>query len=269
VYLGNPLLPINITALSAAETIKKKLEAKNWQEYELGPLKLNLLPYFLYNYYYYVEDNSDGKKTVKNTVNGVLALDGHAIEIREDLVELLKHNWKKTASEVPRGEFYEKWCNIEKREQDKVLQLSTAEYFGVPEGNVFVSNARKMMVPFYKTTVVLEEINYPLVVNAIDGSVEGIKEIPERQKGYLEITKETVNELKHPSAWIKYSKEALTEGTGTLLGKNSAPKEKKTSSKKKGEGIDLSFLDSKWILVLLMLLGLLLIFAGLFRVKPF
>ncbi|MFA5931051.1 MAG: hypothetical protein WC821_01940 [archaeon] len=281
-YLGNPLLPINITAQAAAELIKKELEEKYWSEYEQKSFMLDLVPYFLFNYHYYLENEGDGKHTIKSAVHGLLAIDGHNIVVREDLVKLLKHNWKKATPEIPRGEFHENWNNIEKREQDEVLQLKTAEHFGVPKTNVVISSAKKMLVPFYSIKLLINEEEYWITINALDGTVQGLKEIPERKKGYRELTKETISDLKKPSAWIKYSKEAITEGIGAFGGKKGGEGESKHSeeykhsddgkeplNKKVSSSLNLSFLDSKLILILIMILGLLLIFMGLFRIKPF
>lgn len=273
-YLGNPLLPINITAQAAADTIKKKLEEKYWHEYEQKSFMLDLMPFFLFNYHYYLENEGDGKRTIKSAVHGLLAIDGHEIVVREDLVELLKHNWKKATPEIPRGEFHEKWNNIEKREQDEVLQMKTAEHFGVPKQNVVISSAKKMLVPFYTIKLLINEEEYWVSINALDGTISGMKEIPERKKGYKELTNETINDLKHPSSWIKYSKEAITEGFSAFSGKKSGEDESKSQekeplAKKVSSSLNLSFLDSKLILILIMILGLLLIFMGLFRIKPF
>ncbi len=266
-YLGNPLLPINITVLGAEESVRKKLDQKNWHEFELKPIKLILVPYFLYNYHYFVEGTGDGKKTVKSTVHGILAVDGHDIEIREELVELLKTTWKKAIAEVPRGQFDEKWCNIEKKEQEEVLQLKTAEWFEVPKQNVVISSPKKFFVPFYKTGVKIENKEYPLIINAIDGAIEGMKEIPEREKGYLEITRETVSELKHPKNWIKYSREAFEEGTTKIVDAARGEKEKPASVTKKIVGPNFSWLDSKPIWLLIIILALLLILIGIFRIR--
>jgi hypothetical protein len=239
---------------------------KNWHEFELKPIKLILVPYFLFNYHYFIEDSGDGKKTVKSTVHGILAIDGHDIEVREDLVELLKVTWKKAIAEVPRGQFDEKWCNIEKKEQEEVIQLKTAEWFEVPKQNVVISSPRKFFVPFYKTSVIVEEKEYSIIVNAIDGALQGVKEIPEREKGYIELTRETVSELKHPSNWIKYSREALEEGTTKIVDAARGGKEKPLDSKKKSKGWDFSWLDSKPIWLMIIILALLLIFIGIFRI---
>jgi hypothetical protein len=260
-------LPINTTAASAADAIKKKLQSKNWQEYELKPIKLNLMPYFLFNYHYFIEEEISGKKTVKRTVTGILAIDGHEVKVREDLVELLKHNWKKSTSEMPRGEFKEKYNNIDKREQDEVLQMKTAEYFGIPKPNVVVSSPKKLLLPLYKTSVIVAGKEYPIIINAIDGSISGLKEVPEREKGYIEITKETIRELKKPSSWLRYSKEAILESFHGVEKSVSGEGAKKTD-KKDSVGIDLSFLNSKIVLLIIMLLGIILIIMGIFRIKP-
>ena len=271
-YLGNPLLPINVTAESAQESLKKKLTQKNWHEVELAKIKLDLVPYFLFNYHYFIDNGGDGKSTIKSTVHGTLAIDGHDIAVREDMTDLIKYNWKKSVPEVPRGEFDEKWCNIEKKEQDEVLQLTTAEHFEIPKQNLVISAARKFFVPLYKTSVKLEGKEYPFIINAIDGTISGIKEVPVREKGYLEITKETVRELKSPKAWVKYSKEALTEGSATLFLGNSLKKskDKSASDTKKSsstKSLDLSWLDSKPVWLLIILLAILLIIMGLLRLK--
>ncbi|VVB76243.1 Uncharacterised protein [uncultured archaeon] len=266
-YLGNPLLPINFTSAGAADSVKKELSKRNWREIELKPLRLDLVPYFLFNYHYFIEAESNGHKVVKKSIDGILAVDGHNVSIREDLVELLKSNWKKAASGTPKGAFDEKWCNIEKKDQEEVLKMKTAEHFEVPKGNVVISSARKMFLPLYKTSVSLGGKEYKLIINGVDGAIEGIDAVPDREKGYLELTSETINDLKTPANWGKYAKEIVGGGI------SAKPKEKKFSAQasaqntKSSKGVDLSFLDSKLVFVLIMLLALFLIFLGMFRIK--
>jgi hypothetical protein len=262
--LGNPLLPINFTLASAADAVKKELSKRHWKEFELKPLKLDLVPYFLFNYHYFIEAESNGHKVVKKSIDGILAVDGHDVSIREDLVELLKNNWKKAGSGTPKGAFDEKWCNIEKKDQEEVLKVKTAEHFEVPKGNVVISSARKMFLPLYKTSVSLGGKEYKLTINGVDGAIEGIEIVPNREKGYLEITSETINDLKTPANWGRYAKEIAGGGVSikTKDWKFSIAKETKSS-----KGIDLSFLNSKWVFILIMLFALFLIFLGIFRVK--
>jgi len=265
--LGNPLLPINVTAPSAADLIKKELEKRNWHEYELKPLKLFIVPYFLFNYHYFIEDSIDTKRTIKKAIHGILAVDGHKIVVREDYVELIKHSWKKSSPELPKGEFNEKWCNIDKREQDEVLKLKTAEYFNVPKINIVVSSAKKFFLPIYKTSVIAGKKEYPLTINAIDGNIEGISAVPNREKGYIEITRETINELKIPSNWLKYTKEILWASATSVY--STSKSHKRGHGNSKNIYSRLSFFESKAFLILLMILAVILIIAGYFRITLF
>lgn len=271
-YLGNPLLPIKISSSKAEELVIKELNKRNWVEFDLAPLKLTLVPYFLFNYHYYIESDNEGKNTIKSTVHGILAIDGHEIKLRPDLVDLLKHNWKNTMQEVPRGEFSEKYCNIDKKDQIEVLKLKTAQHFNVSKQNVVVSDSRKLLVPFYRTTVKINQGNYKLNINAIEAFIEGIKEVPNRQKGYLEVTKETINELKTPSNWIKYSKEVVEETISFMTNpKKNSNQNNSTSTKfkKNNKQISLEVFESRGVLLLIILLAILLIIASIFRIKFF
>jgi len=270
-YLGNPLLPIKFTPAEAVEKINKEIKKKNWYEYELTPLKLTLVPYFLFNYHYYIENDNEGKNVIKSTVHGILAVDGHDIKVRTDLVDILKHNWKNTVQEVPRGEFSERYCNIDKKDQNEVLQLKTAQYFNVPKANVVVSEPRKLLLPEYWTVAKLNEKKYDITFNSVDGSLSGIKELPERQKGYMEITKETFNELKNPKSWFMYSAQVIEEVIALFL--HPSQKHNKNHSNSSSINtkpkVNLSIFESRGILILIILLAVLLIIASIFKIKFF
>lgn len=272
-YLGNPLLPIKISSTDAENLIVKEINKKNWVDFELNQLKLNLVPYFLFNYHYYLESDNDNKNVIKSTVHGILSIDGHEIKVRPDFVDLLKYNWKHTIQEVPRGEFIEKYCNIDKKDQLEVLKLKTAQYFNVSKQNVVISDSKRILIPFYRTTLKVGGNTYKISVNSVDGRIEGIKEIPQRQKGYLEITKETINELKTPSNWIKYSKEVIEEIFSFVIKpkKNNSQKNKANNSfsKQNNKKINLEIFESRGFLILIILLAILLIIASIFRIKFF
>lgn len=267
-YLGNPLLPIKITTAQAAEKITNEIKKKNWYDFELAQMKLTLVPYFLFNYHYYIENDNEGKNVIKSTVHGILAVDGHDIVVRTDLVDLLKHNWKNSIQEVPRGDFFERYCNIDKKDQNEVLQLKTAQFFNVPKSNVVVSEPRKLLLPEYWTVLKVNNKSYNLTINCVDGTISGLKEIPERQKGYAEITKETLTELKNPKNWIKYSAEVITETFAFILHPRKSSN-KKTPPTTQGSKVNLSIFESRGILLLIILLAILLIIASIFRIKFF
>ena len=105
------------------------------------------------------------------------------------------------------------------------------------------------------------------MINAVDGSNEGLSKIPFRENGYVEITKETINELKTPSNWLRYSKSALLKLVASI---SNTYLKRKNNNKDHTSGKNfLSFFDSKNFLILLMILGVILIIIGIFRIRIF
>lgn len=264
-YLGSPLLPITISAQKATQDLKEALEKKNWIDFEIVKETLILVPYFLYNYHYYVEQHKEGAQIIKEAFDGVLAIDGHSIKIEEDKVDLIKYSWNKAGQITPKETFDEKWNNIDKKEQHEIIKLKTAEYFDVPKSNVIVTAIRKVLVPFYVFKVTVGDAEFKVQKNAVDGAFYGLKEIPMREKSTIEITRETINELKDPKAWIKYTKEMMG---GTLTAGKKAVSASKNNKSNKTETakqtIDFSFFAKPEILIIIMLLALLLIYLALF-----
>jgi len=264
-YLGSPLLPMNVSLQKATQDLKELLAKKFWNEVEVTHEMLILVPYFLFNYHYYVEKEEEGTQKIKKAVDGVLAIDGHSIKVEENMTDLIKYSWKKAQQNIPKMEFDEKWNNIDKKEQYEIVKLKTAEYFDVPKQNVIITSIRKVLVPFYSFKIVCDEEEYRVKMNVIDGTFYGMEEVPAREKGALELTKETLLDLKKPSKWVSYSKEmvsgAASAGKKAVRG-GSEKISKKDSSQ--GQGIDISFFARPEILVIIMLLALLLIYLALF-----
>jgi hypothetical protein len=261
-YLTNPLLPINVSQQKAVQDVKEALEKKQWHDFDLGKPTLILVPYFLYNYHYYVEQSSADNNLIKETFDGILTINGHAIKIEEEFRDLVKYNWKKGSQTTPKGEFDEKWNNIDKKQQNEIIRLKTAEYFDVPKSNVIITSVRKVLVPSYLFMVKLGEEEYELRLNAVDEKVWGIKDVPEREKGMAEITRETIAELKKPSSWLKYTKEMVSDAIKDFKSTPSAVK--KVSKPVKVPQLGIDFFARKEVLLLIMLLALLLIYLTLF-----
>ncbi|MEK6958636.1 MAG: hypothetical protein AABW59_01180 [archaeon] len=261
----------------AEKEIREALNEKNWHDYKLAPLRLNLVPYFFFNYHYYLEEEKAGHRVIKHSVDGLLSINGHKITVDPDNVELIKSNLKKALSEAPNSDYDVKWNNIEKKEQDDVIKLKTAQFFGVPKENVVISNPKKIFMPFYVTQVTIkkekkEEDEYGITYNALSKDMGGLENIPLREKSAVEITRETLRDLKSPEKWLEYSAGVLLE-TGDAVKKamikegpssKEEVREKKPSLLSKAK-IDFSFFDSRIILLIIMVLAAILIYLALFR----
>lgn len=265
-YLSSPLLPINASIPKINQQIKEALSKKDWREIEIEKPVLILVPYFLYNYHYYTEHKDDGKGIIKDTFDGILVINGHTIKIEEDLVELIKHSWKKSIQTTPKEKFEEKWNNIDRKQQHEVIQLKTAEYFDVPKQNVIVTSVRKVLLAFYLTKVKVDHQEFEIKVNALNEKILGLEKIPSREKGFVELTKDTLHDLKKPKNWWIYSKELFTDTKKSI---NSKSKDEKNSTDKGGKSfpklsVNLDVFSTKAVLILIIILALFLIYLALF-----
>ena len=268
-YVGSPLLPLKVEGSKVAQTVESTLKKKNWHEFKLATLKLTLVPYFLFNYHYYKEKEANGEKIIESSVDGFLALNGTTVLIEKDAEKLIKDNLKDAMSEAPEIPFEEKETTIEKKEQEAVLQFKAAEYFGVPKTNVVISSTKKILVPFYETFVEVKEGTFDIKINAVNGEVMGIEKVPVREKGFVEVTKETIDDLKDPKQWVEYTKGLLVE-TGKYTHKKSKDVVGKVIAEKpknENKGIEISnfseIVTSKWFLILVVIIALFLIWLGI------
>jgi len=272
-YLGNPSLPVSIPAEKALEKVKQILEEKNWRDFESGGMKLSLFPCFYFTYHYFLEEEKEGKKIVSLSKDGLLALNATTLKADEKLARTIKDNSEKADNTAPEIEFEEKESMVGRESEEKVLQVKTAEFFSAPLDNVVISNVKKYFVPVYESFITIEGTTHDIRINAVNGEVEGIEDVPQREKGFLELTRETFSDLKEPKAWLDYSK-GLAKETGKLLASkdnadnksNEMPKQVNESEpvQSPGGSFGLSFFSHKYFLLLIIVLALFLIYVALF-----
>lgn len=265
-FLGNPSLPLKVPVNEALAKVEKVLREKNWEDFSLGTMKLVLVPYFYFNYHYYREKESSQGKIIESSVDGFLALNGVELHIEEDTAKIIQKNLKEVTNNSPEIEFSELETSVGKKEQDEVLKFKVAEFFQIPKHNVVISSSKKYSLPLYETFITIGKETYQININAINGELIGIEKVPEREKGFVELTKEVIHDLSTPKGWLKYSKEMFIDA-----GKKAKSSSKKITTPKsnklnlnKNFGMSLSFLSSKWIMILIILLALFLIFIAVF-----
>ncbi len=268
-YLGNPLLPQTISVDQALSKVKKVLEEKNWSEFEVGTVKLILVPYFYFNYHYYVEKNNKDEKVIDKSVDGFLAINANSLNVDEKIAKLIKSNIKNLTNQVPELEFEELPINIEKNEQKIVIGLKIAEFFKIPKQTVLVSSIKKCFLPLYETNVTIQNKIYKININAfVESDLIGVEKIPTREKGFVEITKETLADLSTPAGWATYSKGLLGEVTKEVVSNtkevSKTTTQKITTTKKNDFKFDFSLFSNKWVLGLIIILGLFLIYLAFF-----
>ncbi len=76
---------------------------------------------------------------------------------------------------------------------------------------------------------------YEFEISAVTGKILGEENVPEREKGYAELTKEALEELKEPRAWLRYGMEIAAIGIATI-GREKLAGKKGKDEKKPVEG---------------------------------
>lgn len=269
-FLGNPMLPVLLPVDQALQKITSILKEKNWQDFEVGSMRLVLTPFFFYQYHYFIEEEKNSTKIVKESVDGFISLNANLLKINQNVTRLIKDKIYEQKTVAPEIEFVEQEINVSKKEQEKLLIIKTAQHFKIPKENMVVSKIQKVLVPFYETHITIGDDTHSIRMNAVDGNLHEIDKIPEREKGFMELTRETFDDLTSPSKWVSYTKEMLIDAKESMLTSSSFEKEKSDAIKSvqdsKQKEIpklpNLSFLESKWILILIMILALMLIYLA-------
>lgn len=261
-YLGNPLLPLNISLADAEEIIRKEIRKKDWVDFNLKESKLLLVPYFYFNHHFFKEDDD---KKVKASIDGFLAMNGSTLKLEENVAKLINDNKTNSQKNIPKIKFSQVETNIEKKELLPVIKFKLSEYFQVPKQNIVVSSIKKFFLPIYEISFLINNQEYFFNVGAVEGNIFNSDEIPFREKKILEIIRETLRELSKPNNWLKYFKEIFLELKKLFFSKKEKDFIKKDSKKNtKFFPIFLNFFSSKFFLLILMLLALFLIFISLF-----
>ncbi|MDD3159639.1 MAG: hypothetical protein PHQ98_01590 [Candidatus ainarchaeum sp.] len=249
VYLDGQLIPIEIQSSKSISEIENKLKEKFWNSYNIAKPKLIITPYFYFFYHYYkLKDN-----VIEKSFDGKIALNGSNLKIDIDATSLISKKMNNLINQLDQ-EFTQEETLITKATEKKVLRYKLSEYFLVPKEQVVISRISKYYIPFYEIKITINKKDYIVKVNASDGKIFDLDKIPAREKSNIEITIDTINDLKNPKSWASYSKGLFNE-TKTGI-KKIKPKKIK---------FDSSFLTEKWTIVLMILIGLLIIYFALFK----
>jgi len=260
------MLPLSLSAKEALSKVEAVLVSKSWKDFDAGEIRLALVPYYLYNYHYHTEEENEGKSIVSSSKDGLLVLNGFSLKVEEKLVKVIQENMDTSNQEAPEIEFETKTTPITKATQDHILKVKTAEFFKISKENVVVSNVKKVMLPMYESFITVQKKTHEIIINAVNGDIYGIEEVPTREKGFIEITQETLQDLKDPKAWLEYTKGLAIETRKFLTEKNQpdlVAQNNKPSGSDKRLSNSLFFLSNKWVLVLIILLALFLIYLAL------
>ncbi|MFH1586249.1 MAG: hypothetical protein ABID38_00150 [Candidatus Diapherotrites archaeon] len=214
--LDKPSFSISFTREQADELVDSRVSAKGWNLNKVLQVKSVYHPYILFNFHGFRKSGEEKGEGVKDEIQEKMALDALTDEF-SDMASNLGEE-KPIENQVIKDEEIEALNPLIFEEEAKeLLPLKLSAKFDIPRGNVFITGMRMVYAPEWKYLVEVDTKTYDFTIDAVNGGLEGDEKIPVRDKGWNEITKETISELQNPGAWVKYSAATVT-GIASMMG---------------------------------------------------
>ncbi|MDD5163549.1 MAG: hypothetical protein PHD95_05065 [Candidatus ainarchaeum sp.] len=215
-YLGKPSFSLSFGLEEVKKLVSEVLKKKNWHEFKQSDITLSYVPYYIFFYdAFFEEKTEDGEKKISETQRGRLALDATSAEIDEEVSEELEG--MELTRKTPNAPIEVERPSMNQKEAEKIAAIKTASFLGLHTRNIITTQMQMIYHPMWIIGIEVAEGNFELQVSGTNGMVFGEEEIPERKKGLMEITKETIYELKSPKTWGKYSIETGKTIAGSSL----------------------------------------------------
>ncbi len=190
-------IPLEDISKIVASTLKKK----HWHRFRTATLKLVYQPIWLLTYDVFFEENG----VIIGENSGIIAIDaidGHVWEqipivLNEIPVEFVRETRHEYRAEFPNP-------TLSKEDAKELARIKLSAMLKVPKNNVKVVGGELILYPLWRVWVEVRQGTFRLDIDGVSGALFGAEKVPERERGWYEITQEVLEELKTPSGWYKY-----------------------------------------------------------------
>jgi transcriptional regulator of heat shock response len=276
VRLTKPFPSIINTHRQITKLIETFIQEKHWKSFSSQKPLLVMTPFLTLEFEAFNEKEIEGKgKVITNSIHKSAALNAVTLQLDDSVVKDLKdsENFELAGDEKH---------NILNDTKNKILSASASskelkelalvrlsEKFQVPRENIIITKIKEVFLPIWEVECNIEQHSLGLFVNAVNNRLMNEQDLPMREKGWLELTQDMLNDLQNPRTWIEYSKDLLSSvpkiSVATNQGKTGTtdkPNEKSTQPNRLKQLIN-SISDPNVQIVVLILAFLLLIFLTL------
>jgi hypothetical protein len=208
--LDAPALQLRIQTEDALGILEAILKQRHWRNFELANLGLVYTPYWFFNYDVYREVAEKSE-----SFSSQMCLNARTGELVPMIVQITKELPLEKSTEITHNVSFEtEKPTVQESEVKEIAQIKIAGQLGIPRSNVTISAINLMYVPTYQIWVTLSSGIRKVELDGMSGSPLNIEEVPARERGFLEVTRDTLEELKTPKGWVDYSKKAFYWGLG-------------------------------------------------------
>ena len=258
---SDPVFPIEFQIEQVTKLIEGILKRKNWKKFDVAAVKLVLTPFYFFYYDAAIEAQKDGLVVVKETKRGRAALDAESGELDPLILGKIPPD-SKLVKELPETYPIEvQKSGFSTREAKKIAVLKTASMLQVGREDIVITDFKMIYCPIWVADITVAGQTHELTISASTGELLKEENVPVRIKGFVEVTEETLHELRKPGAWLHYTKEIAGDVAG-FVAKKSIGKGKKAEAGG-GSGWKLSmppfFKRSDFIIIVALLVLLIIV----------
>jgi len=238
VFLGNPSLPISISREEARNTVSENIE-KTKKLFQIEEQELVLTPFYLIHFDIFKEKE----------VHGIIALNAVTRSFSEELGEEIEKFSDSLTNSIEETDFTLKKTFLEQESVEKIAKAKLASENKCEKEDIILSSIKLVYFPEWHILADVESNKTSLVLNASTGQIFGLESIPEKEKGYAELARETLQELCDPKKWIEYGGDVVK-----IAGEKTASQNKNLSGSGIIERIKKDFRLQTLILFLILLI---------------
>jgi len=225
-FIEKPAFPVSIDLSEAGEKVSSLLKKKHWKGFTFSSTNLIYVPYWFYSY----DVAEETEKKTKHVSSGFKALNAFSREFDDEVAELHSLEDASRTNEVDEDSNPRVLqLKLSESEAKDLILVKTASMENTVKANVMISGLEMLFVPFWIVKVnvktdVTEKHGLALKINATTGKIINDAVLPFREKGFSELTSETLKELSNPIEWLNYSVELVSKfSKGMFYAKDQMP----------------------------------------------
>lgn len=213
----NNSMEVGFTEEDVITEIKSLLKSKQWGKINPPEMVLNYVPYFVFRYVAYNEEQDEESKKppiVTDANHGIFVLDALSGELEIELSDNFENPTLVPFRQATEDSDFS--VNVQKpslshKEAEKVALLKTAKQLELPKKNVEISSMRLVYVPVWNVNVSIPDGDFELDYSGVDGELLSEDTIPERIKEKGEVANEAISELTDPRNWGTYAQNLIRD----------------------------------------------------------
>ena len=216
--LDAPTFELKLSPELAIGILQKGVAKKGWKSFEVQQIRLVYVPFYLFSF--------DVTPAGQAPVSAKTAINAYSGELNDFVSAFLDQPLKKTKQTAEKYEPEVESTSISPAEVKETAQAKVAAQVGMPRDQVTISAVSKLYIPFFRVWANVNEEQFKFDVDGCLGAALGLDNVPGKQKGWGDVTSETIDKMKTPAGFLGLVGQTIGALVGMAQGKKTQiPKE--------------------------------------------